>query len=86
MVLHSGAILLLLLAPYFLVLFVLLRMGAQLVRSKRLCAGRGIFGAIIYGRLLSGVISGLVKGLHQLPSLFFPRRRQSLLTIGCRDV
>jgi pimeloyl-ACP methyl ester carboxylesterase len=48
MVLHSGAILLLLLAPYFLVLFVLLRMGAQLVRRNSGSAlAAALFGAII---------------------------------------
>jgi pimeloyl-ACP methyl ester carboxylesterase len=48
LVLHSGAILLVLLAPYFLVLFVLMRLGAQLVRRQSgspLAAA--IFGAIL---------------------------------------
>ncbi len=46
--LHSGAILLMLLAPYFLLLFVLLRLGAQLVRRQSGSAlAAAVFGAIL---------------------------------------
>ena len=46
--LHSGEILLVLLAPFFLVLFVLLRLGAQLVRKQCGSAlAAAVFGAIL---------------------------------------
>ncbi len=49
--LHSGAILLVLLAPYFLVLFVLMRMGAQLVRMQ---CGSPLAAAVFSAILMSG--------------------------------
>lgn len=46
--LHSGAILLVLLAPFLLVLFVLLRLGAQLVRKQ----GGSALAAAVFGAIL----------------------------------
>ena len=46
--LHSGEILLVLLAPYFLVLFVLMRLGAQLVRRQ----GGSALAAAVFGAIL----------------------------------
>ena len=51
MALHSGAILLVLLAPYFLVLFLLLRLGAQLVRKQ---SGSALAAAVFSAILVTG--------------------------------
>lgn len=49
--LHSGAILLVLLAPYFLVLFLLMRTGAQLVRRN---SGSALAAAVFSAILMTG--------------------------------
>jgi pimeloyl-ACP methyl ester carboxylesterase len=49
--LHSGAILLVLLAPYFLVLFVLMRLGAQLVRMQ---SGSPLAASVFSAILITG--------------------------------